>query len=189
MKIYKALFIASIITFVSSCSDDNTAPATISVTTISGVKITLAGAYKTSCLNDGSGNGFIETINFDGASWSFTAEAWSGDPLCSNSPTTTESVSASSTENTSDISITGWVLSVGSAATPPVASDSSGPLSNTESVTPITVIITESGFGFPIGGSGSLFYVVDDTTASTILYQDDDADSNSNAISDRAYVQ
>jgi hypothetical protein len=189
MNIYRTLFITLVLFFVSGCSDDDTTPSTISVTTISGVKITLSGDYKAICVDDGSGTGLIETINFNGALWTLTIDAWVGDLTCTGNPTLTDSVTASLVTSTNDISITGWVLSDGSIAPPPVASDGTGPLSATESVSPLSVTITSAGFGFQVGDTGTIFYVVDDTTNSTVLYSDDDAGTNSNATSDRAYVQ
>ena len=82
----------------------------------------------------------------------------------------------------SDIAISGWVYDNGDPIPPPATADgTSGQLLPDEPVTPITVTITSAGFGFPVGETGILFFVVDDTTAATQLYGDENASVNNNA--------
>lgn len=170
---------AGIMTLVlSACGGGGSAQVTVTSTTgisvaaVSGGTVTLDGTYSTGCY--GAGANFVkEDLVISGNTWNYVMGEY-------NSSTCTTTVNAGAisatlaTSATGNVTITGWVDGMGATTTAPTAADGSGPLSNSETVTPLdlTVVSASGSMNAPVGATFPMFYVVDDTAANTVLYRD-----------------
>lgn len=168
---------ATVLLLANGCSSDSstTSSTPISVIAVSGATVTLDGTYTSGCVDrslEGGSGYYLDSGTITGSSLNVSAAEYS-DAACTvetDSGTLTGTLSVGSTS-----AISGWT---GNGSSAPIASDASGPLSNTEAVTLLTLKnISGTGFnaGIPAGFELALFYVVDDTGAKKVLYEDDDA--------------
>ncbi len=174
----KSLMIVSAsLALLNGCSSDTTTTGgnPISVISVSGVMVSLDGSYSTDCVDrslEGGSDYYKSTKTISGSSLVGRSAEYS-DSACTAE---TDFGTVEGTISAGNISaITGWIGITGGA---PTASDGSGPLSDTEAVTLLTVTVTAvSGFnaGLPLGTAIPVFYVVDDTGVKNIHYEDDDA--------------
>ena len=178
---------SAVLLLLNACSSDSTTDATdgtdIPVVTISGVTTGLNGTYSTGCY--GNANPYTEeTLVVSGNTWNYTNTTYT-DVGCTAGAAVFGTISgtiAASVES----AITGWVNGNGDPDLPPITANFSGPLSETESFTTLTLTISAGTGEFsaiPANTTGPLFYVVDDTGTNNILYRDDDFENGSNSAS------
>ena len=166
---------------LNGCSDSTTTATgtSISVIAISGSTVSLDGSYSTGCVDRAleGGSGYCkEDLTIAGSTLN-TSSADYSDSACTNE-TGTGTVEATLAAGATS-AISGWTGAGDLGGTfIPEASDGSGPLGTTEAVTMLTATVV-SGTGWnatlPTGFTIPLFFVVDDTGASKVLYEDEDA--------------
>jgi len=154
----------------------------IQIITHSSGRHTLSGAYASSCYGTGgasqqdidtvTGKVLVKTVN------QYTALNCAGTPTVS---TLTASIAAGPMAK-----ITQWINGMGAVIAAPMGADGVTPLTNTESITPmtVTVINTTGTFfaGVSVGANQTIFYVADDTDTATpriVLYR---GDSNNGVV-------
>lgn len=163
---------------VTNTTTTTTASTEVKVTTISGVQVSLDGSYITGCHDNGGGNSIEEFLAIASDVWTYTARKYTGNTTCAGTPATIQKVVATLTATAGgDKAIVGWVEGNDNAVAAPAAADASGPLSDTEPYTPMTIVVTSSedpsiAVGFT---NTNLYYIVDDKGAKLRLYRDGDA--------------
>lgn len=147
------------------------------VLAVSGAQVSLTGTYTTGCRTK-SGIDTIEDMVISGSSWSYTRTSYgTADSSCGGAGTTTATGAGTSSTGATG-AITGWTEDDGlTPATAPTAADLSGPLSDTEAYTSLTLTVTAASGAFPWAVTDVVpyFYIVDDTGAANILYIPDSA--------------
>lgn len=185
MKLFRNRFIntATLFTlclglFACGSSGDGAGPS-ISVIAVSGATITLDGEYKSGCLPVEGGGGFnVESLTVSGNIVIATTTDYGSDSTCTTS-TDLGTFTATIAVDGANSAITGWVDGTGSDSPPPEAAGGSGPLSNTEPFTPLTLTITaitgsKEGDALP---TFKIFFIIDNTGTANVLYFDHDFDN------------
>jgi len=152
-----------------------------SIITISNQQMALSGTFISNCHLDPTGTGYLilslTTITSTVATVSATAYI---DSMCATSiAVTSANLSLDSIGNV--ISTAGWLDETGTVQTPPLKSDGSGTLAESESATllNLTALTTSSLLNITQGDKIQLYFVVDDTGATPILYPKSSFSSNS----------
>ena len=188
MKPYHSLLIVFAAFVLSACSDDpETTTTEIPVATISGNQHNLSGTYKRDC-NAFFGTSNQEKLVVDSIVLAYYYQEWNSNTTCSGQADTTKIKASTINLTTSPAAITGWSDADGNPSVAPMASDGSGALSDTESVSLLNVTINFSDFGDVIGTTGNAFYVVDDSATPILIYPDVYADVALDAT-DTPYVK
>jgi len=178
---FKPLIIVSAMTLVlNACGSSSSSTTTedtggnISITTVSGGTLSLTGSYASACYDNG-GTFQIDTHTWTGANLTYNQKTYTASG-CATLATSTDLFTATAVAG-SNSAISSWVDGMSTTTTAPTAADASGPLSDTEAYTAITVtIVTADGSsGISVGTVATTFYIVDDTGTSLILYRDDSA--------------
>ena len=149
------------------------APAgAISVVTVSGATHALNGSYKTACYINEFNEGQIDSLDVNGVEWVNSANVFSGSD-CTGT-LTISAITATITRG-ADKQISGWLDGSGVA---PGRADGAGQLSDTETVTALSLVVTSvtgTAFsGVPVGFTANIFYVFDDTGSGFTMYRDSD---------------
>lgn len=146
----------------------------LSVLTVSGIQVSLDGSYTTGCRTK-SGIDVVEGVVINGTTWSYARSSYStNDGSCAAGETLAATVIATISAPGSTSAITGWTDS-GVATAAPTAVDLSGPLSDTESYTvlSLTTAAATGGGAYTLaamGDSVSFYYIVDDTGLANVMY-------------------
>ena len=177
LKMFAMGVIAIALTACSSGSDDDV--TSLDVITVSGVTMSLDGTWIRSCAGAPVQDQLL-TMIFSGTSLIVKDDTYaSNNGSCSGGITSDVVYNATFTTG-SVMAITGWLDLGGTAVAPPLAQDGSGSLSNTESVTSLTVtvnLVTPANPSIPPGTEMQKFFVVDDTVAGApVMYQTTDSD-------------
>lgn len=157
-----------------ACNDPSKINSSVSVITVSGAQVSLNGTYTTGCRTK-SGVDVIEGIVINGGTWTYARDSYTtSDGSCGGTATTASSIIATLSSSGAAGAIAGWSDS-GVTATAPTAADSSGPLSNTESYTVLTLTATAvTGTGaYTLASAGdtvNCYYIFDDTGLPNRLY-------------------
>lgn len=185
MKIFnKSIIILFFVSaaFISACSSSDDIVIVdadgdaVEIVTVNGLMHTLFGHYFIPCYETSTGDSVRELLTINDATWSSTADVYTGVTDCSNTPA--ESTLTATIIKGETIAITGWV-----DGPVPIAADSSAPLLDNESVTTIDFTITaKTGTFFSsdtVGDKRTIFFVADDTDADSTgfnirLYRDKD---------------
>jgi len=173
-----------IVLALSACNTSNSNTPTIpgsgtpvKALTVKGAMVSLDGTYANATLNGcrtKSGIDVREAVVISGSVWTYTRFSYSTtDGSCSAGETQVAGIVATLSSSSTG-AITGWSDS-GIATTAPTAADASGPLSNTESYTTLSLtatIVTGAGaYNMATAGDSiNFFYIIDDTGAANILY-------------------
>jgi hypothetical protein len=145
------------------------------VLTISGGMVALTGNYQSEggCHASSGGGSTRETLEVSGNQWHYdSADYSSGD--CTGVAVDSSSIDATIVV-AGTAAITGWVDSSEAPEVAPPALDGSGPLSDTESYTNLTLTITAvvNNAGISVGDTADIYYIVDDTGATGLkLWRD-----------------
>ncbi|MDH5445403.1 MAG: hypothetical protein OEY52_07585 [Gammaproteobacteria bacterium] len=188
MKLFHSFIIAILSIGLMACSEDpEVKKKNASVTTVSGVKYKLNGTYSTPCFPTSGSTSRLLSYIFDSNVMSFVISDFTGSTTCAGTLSGIQRYTGTIVASASDIAITGWVDVDSNPSVAPTATDGSGSLSNTESVTMVTATTAYSDFGGTVGEAGLEFFVVDDTATPIKIYSADDADTNTLAT-DLAYI-
>ncbi|MDH5423748.1 MAG: hypothetical protein OEY29_01990 [Gammaproteobacteria bacterium] len=181
----KNLIVASAATMLlNGCaSNSDSISSAISVLSISGAMVSLDGTYDTGCVDrslEGGSGYYRDTTIISGNILSNSGAEYS-DSAC-----TLDEVPGALTGSiavTGTTAITGWTGAGDmTGAFIPEAADGSGPIGTSESVTTLAVTVSSAtGYnaGIPANFAAPIFFVVDDTGAKKVLYEDDDYFSGS----------
>ena len=169
------------------------APGSVSVVAVSGAMVSLDGSYSTGCVDRSlqGGGGFYKDDTIIAGSTMTVSGAEYNDDACTVAIDSGGAVVTLATGATS--AITGWI-GTGGAGGPdvPNAADGSGALGTTEAVTLLTgTVVSGTGWnaGLSVGMNIPLFFVLDDTGAKKVLYEDDDLFSGSSLASNIASTE
>ena len=148
----------------------------ITIATVSGATHTLNGTYQSACYADQSGGSQFDSLTVNGSEWINSSHEFSNE-TCSGSSSVVSSITANVTSGgtqTVDDWVNGEDINVNDTVQ---AADNTTNLVGTTATT-LNIVVTAVTGGFvgaiPVGFSGALFYVVDDTGSNLILYRDDD---------------
>lgn len=165
-----------------ACGSDDTSTSSTSgdsvvVTTVSGVTLSLDGAWARDChFSNDTGSDSQQTHIFSGSTITVAdATHTTVDGSCGGTPTVKNIVVTAVSGSVAAIS--GWVDGMDTASAPPNAEDGSGALSGTEAVTMIglSIVSAPAGSGLSAGDTLDTFYVVDDTVpALPVMYSSRD---------------
>jgi len=150
----------------------------VRATAVSGNQVGLNGSYQTGChASSAPTDSTSEFLVISDITWTYTKNDFTGTTACIGSPATTTVVTATLSANAIDSAIVGWEDGDGASTTAPMASDNSGLLSDTEAFTPLSLLVTASTDpSISVGATvNDLYYVIDDTGTTLILYRDSDA--------------
>ena len=190
MNTLKIIIPAIALLFINACSSSSSTSGggagaggggggvatTVDVITVSGATVPLTNVYSTGCYVTGASTSSFETLTVTFGLWAYSKANYSDTNCLTN---TSEGTVAGALVAGNVSAMTGWVNGGGGGpATAPTAADSSGPLSDTESFTALTLTVTDSTGDFAasilVGNVINLYYIVDDTGTKTVLYRDDD---------------
>ena len=182
----KILIVGAMALILTACifDDDVVVKAkNIKVITVSGETVILDGTLARPCDTRPAGEGgndYLITESISGLSGVLTEFSYTSiDGSCTGAETVDVVIDVTFTRG-DVMAITGWLDLDETIAPAPSAQDASGPLSDNESVTSLTLtidLITPPDPGTPVGTEVPWFYVVDDTVPSApVLYGISDSD-------------
>lgn len=198
----KLISILLLVSVMSACSSDNTSVVllpdgpSVDIITVSGGVHTLSGTYFSLCYPQNITGSRKDNLLVNHDTWTNTANVYTSADCGMVTPETpvVSTITATMVKG-STTAITGWV---DGTAIAPNAEDGSGQLNDNEAVTEIEMTVSDvTGTQFSPAKAGDkfkIFYVADDTAAdstgfNTVLYRDDDADTNSDASTIAPFIK
>ena len=188
LKIFAVGAMALALTACFHDSDDSPPPVTsIDVLTVSGVTMSLDGTWERPCGTKSPEQGGVDYLVSEiisGTSGIMGDYLYTSTNGSCTGTETIDTVFDVTLKTGAVMAITGWVDYGCNPVPPPQAQDGSGLLSNTESVTSVTITInsvTPDNPDYLPGMEISAFYVIDDTVAGAPVMYGDDSDCGDKA--------